>query len=310
MKLIERILKNDKKCKRFLGLKSSQINELANKIAPYWKEQEISRLTRPDRKRAIGAGRKYEFKTTSDMLVVNLMYYKIYLTQEFVAAILNVDQSTVSRIISKFLLLIEKAANPELEALLQTTESLKNHRIKNFAELQKIYPEFADLITDATETPCNRPANKNDQKKFYSGKQKTHTLKTQITINSNKRIVALSDTYPGSVHDKSIFDFDQTINKIHPCAKHTLDKGYTGIEREYPNHNISIPRKRKNRQEMPPFLKKINTFIAKKRIAVEHVISRIKNFRICSYTYRGNRNKFNQIFRNIVAIYNFSIATI
>jgi hypothetical protein len=36
------------------------------------------------------------------------------------------------------------------------------------------------LIIDATEQPIQRPKNRKKQKKCYSGKKKTHTLKKQI----------------------------------------------------------------------------------------------------------------------------------
>ncbi|KKQ11346.1 MAG: hypothetical protein US22_C0031G0003 [candidate division TM6 bacterium GW2011_GWF2_36_6] len=52
----------------------------------------------------------------------------------------------------------------------------------------------------------------------------------------------------------------------------------------------------------------INKFLSSHRIAVEHVIGKLKNFRISAYTYRGRREKFNQVIRNLAAIYNFSHA--
>jgi hypothetical protein len=309
MNMIEKIMKNEKKCKRFFGLSSQQIDTLVGRLNPFWNEHEKARLSRTDRKRAIGGGRQFEPTALKDMLVVCLLYYKLYLTQEFVGVFFNVDQSTVSRIVSRLFRLIEKAADPELETILQKTEDLRKHRIRDFVELQKACPDLADVITDASETPCNRPAGKDDQKKFYSGKQKTHTIKTQITINSSKRVVAVSGSYPGSVHDKRVFDIEETIKKIPPQARHILDKGYVGVDRENPGANILIPfRKKHGQKELPDWAKQINKYLSKHRISVEHVLSKIKNFRICSYTYRGRRENFNQIFKNVVALYNFNYA--
>lgn len=307
MNMIEKIMRNEKKCKRFFGLSNQQIDMLVGRLNPLWNEHEKARLSRLDRKRAIGGGRQFEPAALKDMLVTCLLYYKLYLTQEFVGVFFNVDQSTVSRIITRLSGLIEKAADPELETLLQKTEALKKHRIRNFVELQEICPDLADVITDASETPCNRPIEKDAQRKFYSGKQKTHTIKTQITINSSKRVIDVSSSYPGSVHDKSVFDSEKTVEKIPHQARHTLDKGYIGVDRENPRSNILIPfRRKRGQKELPALAKQINKFLSKHRIVVEHVLSKIKNFRICSYTYRGRREDFNQIFKNIVAIYNFN----
>ncbi|MDR2528645.1 MAG: transposase family protein, partial [Synergistaceae bacterium] len=38
---------------------------------------------------------------------------------------------------------------------------------------------------DVTESPIERP--KRNQRKYYSGKKKRHTLKTQIIINAKTR---------------------------------------------------------------------------------------------------------------------------
>merc|ERR1712020_745047 len=46
------------------------------------------------------------------------------------------------------------------------------------------------LIVDSTEQDIFRPKNDEKQKKYYSGKQKSHTLKNQIIITDNgKEIV-------------------------------------------------------------------------------------------------------------------------
>ena len=130
-----------------------------------------------------------------------------------------------------------------------------------------------------------------------------------ITINSSKRVVAISGSYPGSVHDKRVFDIEETIKKIPPQARHILDKGYVGVDQENPGANILIPfRKKRGQKELSDSAKQINKYLSKHRISVEHVLSKIKNFRICSYTYRGRRENFNQIFKNVVALYNFNYA--
>lgn len=307
MSMIEKIMRNEKKSKRFFGLNHQQIMLLLSKLQPLWIESEKRRLSRTNRKRSIGGGRQHRPDASLQSLLVCLVYYKLYLTQEFTAALFDIDQSTVSRIVSKFSALIADAADPELGKLIRQTETLKKNRIKNFVELQEACPDFADVITDASESPCNRPQDNDVQRKFYSGKQKAHTIKTQITINTAKKIVLVSESHPGSVHDKKILDMDGTIDKLPEKARHMLDKGYVGVDREHPNSNILIPiKKKRGQKELPPIAKQINTFISKHRIKVEHVIGKIKNFRICSYTYRGPRDRFNQIFKNIAAIYNFT----
>ena len=54
------------------------------------------------------------------------------------------------------------------------------------------------LLVDAAETPIERPKK---QRKYYSGKKKRHTLKTQMLINAeNEEIISLAFE-KGKVHD-------------------------------------------------------------------------------------------------------------
>jgi hypothetical protein len=305
MTIIEKITEKESLCKRFLGLTPNQIEVLLARLEPHWLASEKRLLERADRVRSIGGGRKYQPGAFKTMLTTCLLYYKLYLTQEFIGIILGADQSTVSRYVSRLAGLIAVAADPELETFFQRAGGLKKQRVRNFVELQQVCPELADVITDATETPCNRPKDEVDQKKFYSGKQKTHTIKTQITINSYKRIINVSDAYPGSVHDKAVLDREETIKKIPQKARHTLDKGYCGVDKEHPASNILIPfRRNRGQQKLSPMTKATNRYLSKVRMPVEHVIGKIKNFKICAI-YRGRRDRFNKVFRDVAALYNF-----
>ena len=58
------------------------------------------------------------------------------------------------------------------------------------------------LILDATEQPIQRP--KKGQKKYYSGKKKRHTIKTQYVVNSDGKIESVSKPYEGKKHDFDI----------------------------------------------------------------------------------------------------------
>jgi DDE superfamily endonuclease len=59
---------------------------------------------------------------------------------------------------------------------------------------------------DGTERPIPRPHDATAQKAYYSGKKKRHMLKNLLLINTALRILFLSDTHPGRVHDKRIAD--------------------------------------------------------------------------------------------------------
>ena len=71
--------------------------------------------------------------------------------------------------------------------------------------LLKKVPELRLLVMDGVERPVRRPKDKDDQKKDYSGKKKAHRKKN-LLISSEKRVVYLGPTSPGSVHDKKLAD--------------------------------------------------------------------------------------------------------
>lgn len=84
----------------------------------FWNKSEIERKTRKNRKRKIGGGRAYKFESLEEQLLIVLLYYKTYLTQEFLGTIVDIDQSNVSRLLKKISSIIESAADPELKRYL------------------------------------------------------------------------------------------------------------------------------------------------------------------------------------------------
>ena len=130
MDMIEKIMKNEKKCKRFFGLSQKQIENLVQRLQPLWDEAEKIRLSRPDRRRKIGGGRQYQPGALREMLLVCLLYYKLYFTQEFTGVIFGIDQSNVSRIVFRLSAIISKAADPELENILQRVECAQKYALK------------------------------------------------------------------------------------------------------------------------------------------------------------------------------------
>ena len=62
---------------------------------------------------------------------------------------------------------------------------------------------FQIIAVDAAETPCARPTRQ--QRRWYSGKKKRHTLKTQVVIDVSTRMILCVATAFGSMHDLTLF---------------------------------------------------------------------------------------------------------
>ena len=81
------------------------------------------------------------------------------------------------------------------------------------------------VVMDVTARPIERP-NKG-QKKFFSGKQGEHTLKTQLVIHQKSSQIICLGHGKGRIHDFRLFKNSGV--KFGELLKVIADKGYQGI---------------------------------------------------------------------------------
>ena len=138
------------------------------------------------------------------------------------------------------------------------------------------------------------------QKRYYSGKKKKHTQKTQIITTSTGKILAVSID-KGRIHDFKLFKESKATRKIILC-KVLADLGYLGIDKICPNSEIPIKKTKKN--SLTKNDKKENRKLASKRIIIEQINAKIKVFKITKYPYRNRRKRFGLRMNLICAIIN------
>jgi len=254
---------------RLFGITVEQFEEILFKLSPQWQKKVISAYKRPGRPHALAL---------CDMLLVLLLYYRSYATQEFVGYLFLIDKSQVCRIIQR------------LEPLLAKIMALKKAKVLSQKEVEK-------LIIDATEQPIERP--KKDQKHYYSGKKKQHTLKTQIIITRKGRIVSTSKPSAGSVHDFALY------KKEPPPPKEStifVDCGYQGIEKLHPNSEF--PYKTNKNRPLDEEEKAYNRALSYIRVKVENILCNLKVFKILSNKYRNKHRRYGIKFSIIAGIVN------
>lgn len=305
MKFLRKLTNKPAKLQRLIGLTIEQLNLLVKKIEPIWEEAEMKRLSRRGRKREIGGGHPYKLKTMRDKIATVLMYYKLYITQELLGYIVGVDQSAVSRILRKMLPIIEQAADPQLKTYLSEAKNDFQKRSASLQELWEKHPDLRDISTDATEQQCYRATSYDEQKKYYSGKKKQHSIKTQITASKSGRILDVTNSYPGSIHDKTVLDQEKTIEKFDKRVPHRLDSGYQGSQKDHPEHYLILPIKKPRGKELSDLAKEHNTVNSKRRIVAEHALAKIKKYRVFKGEFRQKLTVYNQMFRNVAALLNF-----
>jgi IS5 family transposase len=142
------------------------------------------------------------------------------------------------------------------------------------------------------------------QKRHYSGKQKCHTVKSQVLVNQKTQEIICVAVREGKVHDFRIWKESQIDigEKIELLA----DKGYQGIKKIHENSRTPIKKTKGN--SLTEEQKKFNQQLAKERIVVEHVNRKLKIFRILSSRYRNRRRRFGLRLNLIAGIYNYELS--
>jgi len=293
---IEKLTKKPSLFLSFIGMSVTEFQSLACQMEEAESDYENNRLSRNNRQRAVGGGRKFTHQVPEQLLIL-LMYYRLYLTQCLLGFLFNVDETTIGRNI--------KHISPLLERFLPLPEKIvpAPTKLNTLAELLMWYPHLR-VVIDATEQSIPRPKDKDKQRFYYSGKKKRHTIKTQITSNKNGIIIDTFGGVEGKRHDFRTFQ-DSPADKIIPVeVGFEVDRGYQGIEKVVPKRTCYQPVKASRGHPLTEYQKLINRLINRSRVLCEHVISRLKKFRILKEIFRGKLTKHPQIFKQIAGIVN------
>lgn len=287
----------------FTGLTVEECDRLVAQIQPDWVSQRIARLTRPNRKRRIGGGRKYALPNVEDQLLLTLVWAKLYPSYLFMEYLFNVDESTVSRMIGSIRVLLQD------RFVFQDPRRSGRKQITTIEELKAFLPadiDLDDILVDGTEQPIPRPTHKRKRTKHHSGKKKRFTIKTQIATNKNGYIIHISPSVPGRMRDYKLFK-QSILPKIVPKESRLYgDSGYQGIRKDFPDLQSIIPYKRaKNHKELTRSEKIHNTKQRKVRVRAEHTLSRLKKYAVLVQPFRHSLQNYNSAFRFIANLANF-----
>jgi hypothetical protein len=110
----------------------------------------------------------------------------------------------------------------------------------------------------------------------------------------------------GRKHDFRVFK--ESNVHIHPSTRIEADSGYEGIKELHPN---SVhPYKQSKKKRLTKEQKKYNHTLSSSRIQVEHVIRKIKVFKVLGERYRNRRKRFGLRVNLIAGIYNYELNSI
>jgi hypothetical protein len=266
---------------RLSGIGRGDFDDLSAKARPLWEKHRQKRLLRKGRKRAVGGGRKPDLDFEEQLLMC-LIYYRTYISHEFLGLLFGVSDSTSIRVVNSMTEVLAKHFRmPERKVRLSEEEKA----------------ELVYLMVDGTERPVQRPQKPGTRKKSYSGKKKRHTAVHQIVTDDKKRILAVGPAQDGRKHDKKIYD-ESRLEKP-PDVLGLGDLGYQGTM-------LEIPIKKPKKKELSKEDKKYNKWFSRLRIGVEHAIGRMKKFGVFAGIHRGNRLQ-NMMAKNVGALANMNL---
>jgi DDE superfamily endonuclease len=178
-------------------------------------------------------------------------------------------------------------------------------RLRTPEGVERCFPGFMSF-TDCTEQQIPRPESKRRRKTHYWGKKKRHTVKTQLTVNSQGVIVHKTGHEKGKRHDYDIY------KKNHPAAPKQVvsvfDLGYIGVEKDFPEQMSSLPnRKKRSQKDLSHEEKEHNQNHSRKRIVIEHTICRMKKYRIMGDIFRNRLRNYDRISDIVSGLVNYRI---
>lgn len=288
--------------KSLTGITLTEFDELSQKFVSKWEQAEQKRLTRPQRRRAIGAGRPYSL-AVSELLLLTLVWLRLYLSLEALSFLFGIDKATASRNTRRVLLVLRQLGDETLG----WPEPPKRGQGQKLEKVLHDYPDLLAII-DATEQPIERSSDNATQKAHYSGKKKRHTRKTQIIVNENGEIRAVSGSIPGSVHDLELFRQSGAAKRIPEEVTAGGDSGYQGLHNELPKHSVFVPHKATRGHPLTPDQKLVNRELSSIRIRVENTLAELKHFKILADRFRHALELYDDIFLSVVALVNPRIA--
>lgn len=286
MNAYERLKRKPSTLRHLSGLSVEEFDRLLGELTTAVESLRKKRAQQPVRHRRPGAGPKHKL-TLADQLVLTLIYYRTYVTQDFLGFLFRIDKGTACRIIQKMAL--------RLTGIFRIPE--KKVRIEP--------DEITEAFVDATEQPIYRPQKK--QRRSYSGKKKRHTIKHQLVVVRKKkrpgrkpqkrkvRVAAVSPPARGKVHDKKLYETTRT--QLPRGVKGFGDSGYQGTR-------LQVPKKKPPNRELGVRDKRRNRWLSRKRVVVEHGIGKMKIWRIAADRYRNPLRRHAAMMKNVAGLHN------
>jgi len=289
-----------------------QFTEVSDKLEQKRKRKVVR--TGQKRQRQIGGGARFN-NSMADRLLMLLLYYRLYLTQEFMTLLFKAENKSVicrsiqlMRPVFESVLPVPQRARQRILSLADKEQKRRKKRIGNVEEFRQAYPELTFII-DGVEQPKRKPKKPEKRKSDYSGKKKRHTLKQLVISTPTGIIVDQSPAVGGRPHDFKVFKDDTAARSI--CQEFTDyrvtlygDSGFDGMKDLGLPVEVRLNEKSRRNHPLSREQKKLNRLRSSTRIEIEHTFSRRKKYRIASDIYRNRDEDYDRAMNVVSGLVN------
>jgi hypothetical protein len=231
---------------KMTGLRITEFDRMIEDVLPQFIEAERERLNHPNRQRDMGGGRNSSLDQR-DQFLLTVVWLRVYPTHEVLGYLFGVSDSTVSRIIHRVLPLLEQSGRDTMRM-----PDPGRKRRRGLDELLRDTPDLA-VVIDSFEQKVQRPKNPDERDRFYSGKKKTHTLKSQVAVDEQTgAIVDISDSVAGPIADINLLAQSRLMKRLPDGVGGIGDLAYVGIDKLHPQALGASPRRKPRGKPRPP----------------------------------------------------------
>jgi len=284
--------------KALTGLRGPQFDELVADVLPRYQAAERARLNRPTRKRALGAGHPFELDPRNQILLT-VIWLRVYPIYEVLAYLFGVSDTTVGRVVTRVL--------PVLEASGRDTMRMPDPGRKRRRTLDALLADTPELavVIDTFEQPVQRHQNHMLADRYYSGKKKRHTLKSQVAVDEETgQIVDVAQSVPGPTADITLLAQSTLLERLPMGIGGIGDLAYVGIGALHPHGLGAAPRRTPRGKDRPPQDVCYNRAFARRRIVVEHSIGRLRRYQSLTQMDRHHRQQHTARVRAVAGLVN------
>lgn len=255
------------------------------------------------RQRAAGAGGPPAHDLPTRLLMA-LVWLRIYPTYELLGWLFGLEKSNAWEAVQDALAVLATLADFPFER-----PAAERKKLATKEAVIDAFPQVK-VIVDGKEQPFRRPQGWEQQKPFYSGKKKRHTVKNQIVCRPDGRIGAVSATVPGSTHDLTVLRGSGVLDRLDEGEGAMADKAYTGAQADRPGVPLIVPTKATRGHPLTEGQEAANRVISGFRVVIEHVMAQLNRFQVLKQVFRSALARHTQAIRVVAALVDRRIAAV